>query len=70
MGDSGPLIVEERVTDIGDKGKMITVTEESLITNKTTGELHVKIVRVLIFRGIKNFGTKGKPPVVNYPAVP
>eukprot|EP00347_Sterkiella_histriomuscorum_P004369 403360719 len=64
------LRIEERIADIADKGKMIAVTEESLIKNKETGELLVKILRTLIIRGVKDFGTKGKTPLVVYPAAP
>lgn len=49
---------------------MIAVTEESLIKNKETGEVLVKILRTLMIRGVKDFGNKGKAPLVTYPLPP
>jgi len=64
------LRVEERVADISDKGKLTTLTEESLIKNKDTGETLVKIIRTLMIRGVGGFGHKGGVVVVKYPEIP
>ena len=64
------LRVEERVADISDKGKMTALTEESLIKNKDSGEVLVKIIRTLMIRGVGGFGHKGGAVVVKYPDIP
>ncbi len=64
------LIVEERIADVADKGKMTGLTEESLIKNKDTGETLVKILRTLMIRGVGGYGHKGGAAVVHYPDIP
>lgn len=64
------LRVEERIADIADKGKLTTITEESLIKNSDTGEVLIKILRKLIIRGIGNFGHKGGLKDVFFPEIP
>lgn len=68
--NEGTLRVEERVVDISDKGKLTTVSEESLIKNKETGETLVKIVRTLMIRGVGGFGYKGGAASIKYPEIP
>ena len=64
------LRVEEKVADLADKGKLTAVTEESLIKNASTGEVHVKILRKLILRGAGGFGHKGGSRDIAYPEIP
>ena len=64
------MIVEERVADLADKGKMTALTEESLIKNADTGELLVRVLRSLMIRGVGGYGYKGGVHAVKYPDVP
>ena len=64
------LVVEERIADVSDKGKMTGLTEESLIKNKDNGETLVKILRTLMIRGVGGHGHKGGSVAVHYPEIP
>ncbi len=64
------LVVEERVADIADKVKMTSLSEESLIKNKETGEVLAKVIRTVIIRGIGGFGYKGGNINIKYPNIP
>ena len=64
------LVVEERIADVADKGKMTGLTEESLIKNKDNGETLVKVLRTLMIRGVGGYGHKGGAAAVHYPEIP
>lgn len=64
------LRVEERVADLSDKGKMTSLTQESLIKNAETGELLVKILCSLMIRGVGGYGYKGGAAATIYPDIP
>jgi acyl dehydratase len=64
------LLVEERIADVADKGKMTGLTEESLIKNADNGEVLCKILRTLMIRGVGGYGHKGGAVAVKYPEIP
>ena len=64
------LVVEERIADVADKGKMTGLTEESLIKIKDNGETLVKVLRTLMIRGVGGYGHKGGAAAVHYPEIP